>query len=172
MNQKQLQKGQALSELVLLVVMVLAATALVMTLTGSSFDSTVGTATGTLDRSFSGVTGGALIVQTAYRPSAVAVASPNNGSDTNTGVAAFTWQPNASMDGVDRYKVTLQKYVDLGVLSFWIGIGSKQARCGVGLGCTSTQLTLPFGGNYRWKVSAHNAAGWGTSDGMHYFTAR
>jgi hypothetical protein len=169
---KHLEKGQALSNLILLTVFVLTAIALLMAFTGGGFEKTVSTTTGTFDRSLSGITGGSITTQTSYRPYAPGVVSPNNGESTNAGVATFSWQANGAADGVDRYKITVQKYVDLKVIGFWVGMGSKEVTCGMGLGCTSTQVSLPFGGSYRWKVRAHNGAGWGNSDGMHYFTAR
>jgi hypothetical protein len=164
--------GLILNEGVMLVVLVISVIVLVSTLTGISLDSTVNRITAPLDRSMSGILGGEATYQTAYRPSPVAASSPTEAGAVSPGIVTFTWQANASTDGVDRYRITVQKYINLKVIGFWFPAGSKGVRCALGLGCTSTSATLPLGGAYRWKVSAHNGAGWGRSSGYHYFSVR
>jgi hypothetical protein len=167
----KMEQGFALGDYLLMTILVATGIVITLAIFGVSLDEVWNMSIGQLDRSLSGVTGGDTTYNASYYPSAPAPASPTGGT-VSPGVNTFSWQGNAATDGVDRYRVTVQRFVDLKVISFWIPAGTRQMRCNLGVGCTSASVALPLAGHYRWKVQAHNGKGWGRSAGYNYIIAK
>lgn len=168
---KSVETGAVLGDYLMMTIMVAAGIVITLAIFGVSLDDVWNMSIGQLDRSVSGVTGGESTYNAAYYPAAPAPVAPTGGT-VSPGVNTLSWQGNVSSDGVDRYRVTVQRYVNLKVISFWIPAGTRQVRCNLGIGCTSANVAVPLAGQYRWKVQAHNGKGWGRSAGYNYITAK
>jgi hypothetical protein len=170
-SRKRLEQGFALGDYLLMTILVMVTIVVALAVFGVTLDDVWNMSVGQLDRSVSGVTGGSNTYNASYHPNPPSPTSPTTGT-VSPGINTFTWQGNDASEGVDRYRVTVQRYVNLRVISFWIPAGTKHVRCNLGVGCTSARVPLPLAGQYRWKVQAHNGKGWGNSTGYNYITAK
>ncbi|MFQ6084340.1 MAG: right-handed parallel beta-helix repeat-containing protein [Candidatus Aminicenantia bacterium] len=95
----------------------------------------------------------------ARLPGTPAQSSPGNGSIVRTTYVTFVWYHVSANPSVDKYKLLIKRVAD-GVEMFNQVVGNV----------TNYTVNLPDHTEYKWKVKAHNADGWGPWSAFWRFT--